>query len=112
MALGSEVAEEDVRAAIRLYVGNELYLKRCRAGKDRIGLDGAVSGAVTEKEQSHAHWQISQRLWTRAVKRDMAEERRMEPEPDHLNPDGKWARKPHPANTDKPRLSLKSWRRS
>jgi sRNA-binding protein len=100
-ALVGKIDEKDVRNALRVYVINRAYLKTIKAGRHRFGLDGLPAGTVTKEEHEHNKRRISadaQRRSTKPV--------------DHDDPDGKWARKLHPANADKPRLSLKGWGRS
>jgi sRNA-binding protein len=92
-ALAGQVSEADVRAALALYVKNARYLKKLKTGKPRVGLDGLPAGTVTKGEEWHAKLEISRRATDK-------------PEPDK-DPDGSWARRLHPANADKPRLSLR-----
>jgi sRNA-binding protein len=91
-ALAGEIAVGDVLAALRIYTGNKVYLKECRAAKDRIGLDGAVAGTVTESEQAYAARRLKARKPTDKPRKPQAD---------------KSVRKLHPANADKPTLTLR-----
>jgi sRNA-binding protein len=108
-ALAGEVDAKAISAALGFYVCNLAYLSKIRAGKPRIGLDGMPAGTVTKYEEDHAKyqtWSIKEAI----LRREMTWTKPA----DHDDPDGKWARsrKPHPANADKPRLTLKVWSRS
>jgi hypothetical protein len=113
-AVGGDVAEVAIAAALKKYVGSVAYLRRVRAGKPRFGLDGNPAGTVTKQEEEFAKVQVSVRVDDAYRRRDTSINPRLRPKPidPDSDPDGKWARKPHPANADKRRLSLKSWRRS
>jgi sRNA-binding protein len=105
--LAGVVPEADIRHALRLYVANYAYLRKIRTGKPRFDLDGTLAGTVTDYEELHTNFELSRRCGPGFLSR---------PKPDD-DPDGKWAtsRKKvslHPANADKPKMHLKSWRMS
>jgi sRNA-binding protein len=110
-ALAGTVSEGDVRRALRVYTKNVSYLKKLKAGKERIGLDGLPNGKVTERNESYARWQINNHYRDEWRKQNASFNRPppLDPEED---PNGKWASRRHPANAEKPTLSLWPGRRS
>jgi len=53
-ALGDSVGEFALSAALGSYCNSIGYLKRCRQGRVRIGLDGEPAGAVSAAEAKFA----------------------------------------------------------
>ena len=53
-AFDGSVTPADLSNAMRYYVGNRGYLRYCREGVDRIGLDGEPAGKVSAKEAGNA----------------------------------------------------------
>jgi ProP effector len=53
IASGS-ISRNDLKYALGFYVRNIGYLRACRAGAARIGLDGAECGIVSTEEAAHA----------------------------------------------------------
>jgi ProP effector len=43
-----------LRLALTLYCGSVSYLRNCKVGAERVGLDGDVTGVVTAAEAEHA----------------------------------------------------------
>jgi sRNA-binding protein len=83
-----------------------------RTDRARLDLDGVQVGQVTEAEEERARWQINQRQFAKDKAADQRERlgtppsKRPAPTPDEEDADGTWAANPHPANADKPRLTL------
>ena len=82
------------------------------AGAKRVDLEGKPAGEVTKQQQEHAEHVIMLRkasavgrndpLWHMPVRE---REPILENRKAH-DPDGAWAANPHPANAEKPKLSL------
>ncbi|GGB90076.1 hypothetical protein GCM10011352_15120 [Marinobacterium zhoushanense] len=49
-----KLARNRIKRALASYVRSPQYLRSLQAGADRIGLDGAASGQVSEEEAAHA----------------------------------------------------------
>jgi sRNA-binding protein len=115
-ALAGKVPEEEVRHALRIYVANTAYMRGLRAGRARVGLDGEKAGEVTAEEEEHAHVAIKSKMpddegWRRAQlcslpPRERREQEELQARHALSDPDGSWARNPHPANANKPLLTL------
>jgi sRNA-binding protein len=61
VVLGSAIAPEELRSALRAYVGNAVYLSRLTAGTTRVGLDGAPAGVVSPREATFAAMRLASR---------------------------------------------------
>ena len=55
-----KLARNRIKRALASYVRNPHYLRSLKAGADRIGLDGAAVGTVTEDEAAHAQEKLNQ----------------------------------------------------
>lgn len=60
-ALADPFTPDELKSALRFYVGNIGYLLACREGAERVDLDGNVVGAVTAAEAAHAARVIARR---------------------------------------------------
>jgi ProP effector len=54
ISLGGAITRQELNLALAVYTGNYGYLRACRAGAPRIGLNGGVVGHVTEDEAANA----------------------------------------------------------
>jgi len=58
-ALDLGIGRRELDSALAWYVNGIDYLQRLRAGADRIGLDGAPSGVVSEVDEAHAREKLA-----------------------------------------------------
>lgn len=61
-ALNGAASPKEISLALAIYCGNWCYLKACKEGAPRIGLDGAVAGQVTADEAANAKQRLTQQL--------------------------------------------------
>jgi ProP effector len=57
------ITRDEVHAAVAHYANSATYLRRLRAGRPRIDLDGNPVGVVTERQAKNAQWHWLQRVW-------------------------------------------------
>jgi ProP effector len=69
-ALGDTVSRTQLGIGLRYYVGNHCYLKACREGADRIGLDGQPSGKVSADEAKNSAASLAGRLAKKQTKKN------------------------------------------
>lgn len=60
-AAGS-ITSEEIRAALGFYCSNTSYLRACREGADRIGLDGSPAGSVSADHAARCARLLTYRL--------------------------------------------------
>jgi sRNA-binding protein len=59
--LEGAISQEELNAALRVYVASDVYLQRCKEGRPRLGLDGKPAGVVTAEEAQHAKVRLAAR---------------------------------------------------
>jgi sRNA-binding protein len=72
-ALGEAVEQKLLHAAFGYYARNPAYLKKQRAGAERIDLDGNVAGTVTAEEAANAQKSLAGLRAKRKKKRETAQ---------------------------------------
>jgi len=78
--IGKSIGRKHLRLALSYYAGNHGYLRAQQVGAERIDLDGAVAGTVTEDEAENA----KRMLAGISVKRDKPNQKKPEPRRDGL----------------------------
>ncbi|WP_432698638.1 ProQ/FINO family protein [Marinobacterium sp. YM272] len=73
-----KLARNRIKRALASYVRNPHYLRSLKAGADRIGLDGAAAGTVTEDEAAHAQEKLNQMRDQRREKQKEEREKQKE----------------------------------
>ena len=68
-AFAETVPQIEIKAALRFYCSNTGYLRACREGAERIGLDGSPAGTVTAREAGHCAGFLTYRLAKAAAKK-------------------------------------------
>jgi ProP effector len=61
LATTDAITVDKIKAALRVYAGNGAYLRACREGALRIGLDGKPAGIVTAEEAAYAREKLAAR---------------------------------------------------
>ena len=60
-ALAGAATAQELGFALKIYTSNSGYLRACKEGAERVGLDGKVSGHVTADEAKDAATRLAQR---------------------------------------------------
>jgi ProP effector len=58
-ALNGAISEKEAGFALKIYTSNSAYLRACKQGAPRIGLNGGVCGHVTAEEADNARQRLA-----------------------------------------------------
>ena len=73
-ALNGAADAKEIGFALRVYTANIAYLRSCKQGAERIGLDGAATGYVSGDEAINAKQRLTQQFAKRKLRRAAAAE--------------------------------------